>query len=159
MGTNYYRTPTINELETRRNRLMSRIRRMELTVESVNNDFTVGDPSKFDNWSPWDEFSDSVKVHLGKRSMGWKFLWNFNDNKYFKDKESLLKFIRSGRIVDEYGNEMNQEKFIDMALSWGKEDGYDSETYCLEYPERRTSWSKPERYVDGLRISDSTNFS
>jgi hypothetical protein len=132
---------------------------MELTVESVNNDFTVGDPSKFDNWSPWDEFSDSVKVHLGKRSMGWKFLWNFNDNKYFKDKESLLKFIRSGRIVDEYGNEMNQEKFIDMALSWGKEDGYDSETYCLEYPERRTSWSKPERYVDGLRISDSTNFS
>ena len=159
MGTNYYRTPTINELETRRNRLMSRIRRMELTVESVNNDFTVGDPSKFDNWSPWDEFSDSVKVHLGKRSMGWKFLWNFNDNKYFKDKESLLKFIRSGRIVDEYGNEMNQEKFIDIALSWGKEDGYDSETYCLEYPERRTSWSKPERYVDGLRISDSTNFS
>ena len=159
MGTNYYRTPTINELETRRNRLMSRIRRMELTVESVNNDFTVGDPSKFDNWSPWDEFSDSVKVHLGKRSMGWKFLWNFNDGKYFKDKESLFKFIRSGRIVDEYGNEMNQEKFIDMALGWGKEDGYDNESYCLEYPERRTSWSKPERYVDGLRISDSTNFS
>ena len=159
MGTNYYRTPTINELETRRNRLMSRIRQMELTVESVSKDFTISDPNQFDNWSPWDEFSDSVKVHLGKRSMGWKFLWNFNDDKYFKDKESLFKFIRSGRIVDEYGNEMNQEKFIDMALGWGKEDGYDSESYCLEYPERRTSWSKPERYVDGLRISDSTNFS
>jgi hypothetical protein len=159
MGTNYYRIPTVNELETRRNRLMSRIRQMELNVESVSKDFTIGDPTKFDNWSPWDEFSDNVKVHLGKRSMGWKFLWNFNDDKYFKDKESLFKFIRSGRIIDEYGNEMSQEKFIVMALSWGKEDGYDIESYYLEYPERRTSWSKPERYVDGLRISDSTNFS
>jgi len=159
MGTNYYRSPTLNELETRKNRLMSRIRQMELNVESVNNNFRIDGTDQFQNLSPWDEFTDNVKVHLGKRSMGWKFLWNFNDDKYFKDKESLFKFIRSGRIVDEYGNEMNQEKFIDMALSWGKEDGYDIESYSLEYPERRTYWSKPERCVDGLRISDSTNFS
>jgi len=159
MGTNFYRIPTVNELEARRNRLMSRIRQMELTVESVNKNFKIGVTDQFENWSPWDEFSDNVKVHLGKRSMGWKFLWNFNEDKYFKDKESLLEFIRSGRIVDEYGDEINQEKFIDMALDWGKEDGYDIESYYLEYPERRNSWSRPERYVDGLRISDSINFS
>jgi hypothetical protein len=159
MGTNFYRIPSVNELETRRNRLMARVRRMELSASSVNSNFAIENPEVFEDWTPWDEFSDSVKVHLGKRSMGWKFLWNFNDDKYFKDKESLFKFIRSGRIVDEYGNEMNQEKFIDMALSWGKEDGYDIESYSLEYPERRTYWSKPERCVDGLRISDSTNFS
>jgi hypothetical protein len=138
---------------------MSRVRQMELTVESVNKNFTIGVTDQFENWSPWDEFSDNVKVHLGKRSMGWKFLWNFNEDKFFNDKESLFEFIRSGRIIDEYGNELSQDEFIEMALSWGQEDGFDVESYYLEYPERRASWSKPERYVDGLRISDSTNFS
>jgi hypothetical protein len=51
------------------------------------------------------------------------------------------------------------DEFIEMALSWGQEDGFDVESYYLEYPEHRNSWSKPERYVDGLRISDSVNFS
>ena len=159
MGTNYYRVPTVNELESRKNRLMSRVRQMELTVESVNKNFTIGVTDQFENWSPWDEFTDNVKVHLGKRSMGWKFLWNFNEDKFFNDKESLLEFIRSGRIIDEYGNELIMDEFIEMALSWGQEDGFDVESYYLEYPEHRNSWSKPERYVDGLRISDSVNFS
>ena len=79
MGTNYYRSPTLNELETRKNRLMSRIRQMELNVESVNNNFRIDGTDQFQNLSPWDEFTDNVKVHLGKRSMGWKFLWNFNE--------------------------------------------------------------------------------
>jgi hypothetical protein len=91
--------------------------------------------------------------------MGWKFLWNFNEDKFFNDKESLFEFIRSGSIIDEYGDELNQYEFIEMALSWGQEDGFDAESYYLEYPEHRNSWSKPERYVDGLRISDSVNFS
>jgi hypothetical protein len=98
MGTNYYRSPTLNELETRKNRLMSRIRQMELNVESVNNNFRIDGTDQFQNLSPWDEFTDNVKVHLGKRSVGWKFLWNFNEDKFFKDKESLLEFIKSGRV-------------------------------------------------------------
>jgi hypothetical protein len=158
MGTNYYRSPTLNELETRKNRLMSRIRQMELNVESVNNNFRIDGTDQFRNLSPWDEFTDNVKVHLGKRSMGWKFLWNFNEDKFFKDKESLLEFIKSGRILDEYGDELSQDEFIEMSFSWGQEDGFDSESYYLEYPESRNSWSKPERYVDGLRISDSIDF-
>ena len=47
MGTNFYRIPTVNELETRRNRLMSRIRQMELTVESVNKNFKIGVTDQF----------------------------------------------------------------------------------------------------------------
>ena len=158
MGTNYYRSPTLNELETRKNRLMSRIRQMELNVESVNKDFRIDGTDQFQNLSPWDEFTDNVKVHLGKRSVGWKFLWNFNEDKFFKDKESLLEFIKSGRILDEYGDELSQDEFIEMSFSWGQEDGFDSESYYLEYPESRNSLSKPERYVDGLRISDSIDF-
>jgi len=49
---------------------------------------------------------------LGKRSSGWKFLWNWNDSKYYKTKEELFEFIRSGRVVNEYGDQMDQEEFI-----------------------------------------------
>jgi hypothetical protein len=71
MGTNFYRIPSVNELETRRNRLMARVRRMELSASSVNSNFAIENPEVFEDWTPWDEFSDSVRVHLGKRSMGW----------------------------------------------------------------------------------------
>lgn len=160
MGTNFYRIPSVNELETRRNRLMARIRRMELSPSSVNSNFAIEKPEVFENWTPWDEFTDGLKVHLGKRSMGWKFLWNFNNRQYWNDKKTLVEFVRSGRIVDEYGAEMDQDEFIEMAFSWGQEDGYDMVTYYLQHPELRRPWDKKEElYVDGLRVSESTDFS
>ena len=55
---------------------------------------------EWDSISPWEEFLDGTNVHLGKRSSGWKFLWNWNDSKYYKTKEELFEFIRSGRVVD-----------------------------------------------------------
>jgi hypothetical protein len=74
--------------------------------------------------------------------MGWKFCWNFHKEKYYKDKESLLNFIRSGRVMDEYGEEMNVEEFITMALEWGQPNGLVA-----------------DKEVDGLRVSSSTEFS
>jgi len=46
-----------------------------------------------------------------------------------------------------------------MSLSWGEDDGWDLETYYKENPTHRSPYGKPERYVDGLRISDSVDFS
>ena len=47
-----------------------------------------------------------------------------------------------------------------MAFSWGQEDGYDMVTYYLQHPELRRPWDKKEElYVDGLRVSESTDFS
>ena len=112
--------------------------------------------------SPWEEFLEGTNIHLGKRSAGWKFLWNWNDSKYYKNKEELFEFIRSGRVVDEYGKLMDQEEFIQMALSWGQEDGWDIETYYKEHPDHRMSFfsnEKHEEYIDGLRVSPSTEFS
>jgi len=92
--------------------------------------------------------------------MGWKFLWNFNNRQYWNDKKTLVEFVKSGRIVDEYGVEMDQDEFIEMAFSWGQEDGYDMVTYYLQHPELRRPWDKKEElYVDGLRVSESTDFS
>ena len=79
MGTNYYRIPTAEEMEERRIRLQARVIGLKLTPDLVERGFAyIDDPS--DEWtrlSPWDEFLDGARVHLGKRSGGWKFLWNW----------------------------------------------------------------------------------
>jgi hypothetical protein len=81
-------------------------------------------------------------------NFGWKFCWNFHDNRYYKDKESLLEFICSGRVVDEYGEECDVEEFITMALEWGQPDGLpaDVESYY-------------DKEIDGLWVSSSIAFS
>ena len=160
MGTNFYRIPSLLEMTEKRELLEKRFAEMKMTSENIGREFNI---IPIDNeWgydSPWTEFIDGTKVHLGKRSGGWKFLWNFNNDKYYKDKESLLEFIRSGRIVNEYSEEFDVEEFISMSLSWGENDGWDSETYYKENPTHKSSYMKPERYVNGLRISDSVDFS
>ena len=161
MGTNYYRVPQGHEMIKREQKFRIRINEMDsVNAGQIGRGFRSISVGEWDYMSPWDEFLDGTNIHLGKRSIGWKFLWNWNDSKYYKTKEELFKFIKSGRVVDEYGELMDQEEFIQMALSWGQEDGWDIETYHKENPERNV-WGhcKHEEYLDGLRVSTSTEFS
>lgn len=165
MGTNYYRIPTVSEIEERKNRLQSRIRTMPITPDVIENNFGYIDNPK-DEWeqlSPWGEFIEGTSIHLGKRSGGWKFCWNFHKNKYYKDKESLLNFIRTGRVVDEYGEEVDVEEFITMALEWGQPDGLVADKEYFDSTNHHSWMSNPSAYydkeVDGLRVSSSTEFS
>lgn len=163
MGTNYYRIPKTSETIERFQKLHVAIQDLDLVSPSdtLNEFRNIQDPD--DEWSmmnPWDRFVNGLKVHLGKRSSGWKFLWNWNSRKYYANKEELLKYIRSGRVVNEYGELQDTEEFIQMALDWGKENGYDLETYQKNHPEHRRHWytEKHEEYIDGLRVSTSTDF-
>jgi hypothetical protein len=112
--------------------------------------------------TPWDEFVDDLSVHLGKRSSGWKFLWNFHDNAHYTNKEELLDYVRTGRIVDEYGMEIDPEEFLKMALEWGQPDGaVFNEEYEKKKPNIGRFFHGPEHYdldIDGLRVSKSTDF-
>jgi hypothetical protein len=96
--------------------------------------------------------------------MGWKFCWNFHKEKYYSNKEELLDFIRSGRVVNEYGEEQDVEEFITMALEWGEPDGM-----VVDQNYRREQRLKgmgsffddpkyDDRIVDGLRVSSSNDF-
>lgn len=93
------------------------------------------------------------EIHLGKRSCGWKFLWNPNIIKYHdgyidpetKDyidvvkydyvypltKQGITDFCNRKDIIiyDEYGEQFNPEEFLEMAFSWGQPDGYTGKTY------------------------------
>lgn len=165
MGTNYYRVPKVEDINRRRQKLNIRLQDMDLWDPSlIQNAYRFIDNSE-DEWSrlnPWDEFTNNISVHLGKRSSGWKFCWNFHNGKYYNTKNELLNFIREGRVVDEYGNSIEVEEFIKMALDWGQPDGMVANKEYFdknEYP----SWINCEFYydkdIDGLRVSSSTEFS
>jgi len=104
-----------------------------------------------------------MNIHLGKRSGGWKFCWNFHNGKYYNTKEELLKFIRKGRVVNEYGEQIDVEEFIEMSLNWGQPDGMVADKEYFDKTEHHRWMSNPEDYydkeIDGLRVSSSTEFS
>lgn len=163
MGTNFYRIPTVEEMEERRVRLQRRIEKMELTASNVERGFNtieIGD-WEFDN--PWSEFTKDTSVHLGKRSGGWRFCWNFHKNKFYSSKQELIEFVKSGRVVNEYGEELTADEFLEMAFNWCP-DGIIVNQEYFEKNEGYRSWmSNPADYydleVDGLRVSSSVEFS
>lgn len=107
---------------------------------------------------------DAIKggvVHLGKRSTGWKFLWNSNafvkrnfhyeNGEYISDPSTLMYlypltkqgihdfiFRDDVLIYDEYHERQDKEEFFNMALSWGygEEEGWDAGSYETEHHER-----------------------
>lgn len=162
MGTNYYRIPTAAEMEKRKQLLQTQVRGLDVSPAAISQGFTYDNPKGFDRYSPWDIFTEDVEVHLGKRSGGWKFCWNFHNDKYYNDKESLEMFVKSGRVINEYGEEISPDEFLKMAYEWCT-DGWDNQKYYEERPQDRIAWidysKHMDRYVDGLRISSSTEFS
>jgi len=163
MGTNYYRIPKSPEIVARHQKLSDQVARLDLwNISKVSRNFSEQKNDSYDYQNAWDEFIEDMNVHLGKRSMGWKFCWNFHKNKFYSNKEELLSFIRSGRVINEYGELQDTEEFINMALTWC-EDGLDNQTYYETNPSKKVHWipsSKyDDKYVDGLRISSSTDFS
>ena len=148
MGTNYYIK-----------KYMTPEQKKEV-IDAINND-------------QYDEARDIMNevkdIHIGKRSAGWKFLWDANEFKYFEPtKESLIEWLKSGQIIDEYDQEFTFDEFWNDCLNgfWG---GYDAITYEKDYP-KRSYWRKNisqfhgipvtngEFYIDNLRFSVSTDF-
>jgi hypothetical protein len=166
MGTNYYRIPKAEEMEARKQTLIGFVNNLDLSPENIESGFKFISPRKDWEWfSPWEMFLEDTNIHLGKRSSGWKFCWNFHNNKYYSNKEELLNFIRSGRVVDEYGEEQDVNEFILMALNWGEPNGLvvNEEYRKSERVKGHGSfWLDSEKYddliIDGLRVSSSTDF-
>jgi hypothetical protein len=166
MGTNYYRIPKAEEMEARKQTLIGFVNNLDLSPENIKSGFKFISPRKDWEWfSPWEMFLEDTNIHLGKRSSGWKFCWNFHNNKYYFNKEELLNFIRSGRVVDEYGEEQDVNEFILMALNWGEPNGLvvNEEYRKSERVKGHGSfWLDSEKYddliIDGLRVSSSTDF-
>ena len=111
-------------------------------------------------------------VHIGKSSGGWKFLFNWNNCKYYDlTKDSIINFLSSNVIVNEYGEEIALEAFLELVKS--KEQGIDNTEYYEKdgkiydflidcyYPSELNKYhpKNHEFYADGWRFSTSVDFS
>ena len=162
MGTNFYRIPTESEMIERKARLAKMVADLDISPLSICQGFTYDNPDGFDRYSPWDIFTENIEVHLGKRSMGWKFCWNFHNNMHYSNKESLESFVRSGRVIDEYGTEISPDEFLEMAYSWCTDGLAVNAEYEAEQRKRGGHTWGPSHYdreIEGLRVSSSTSFS
>ena len=157
MSTNYYRIPTETEMIKRRETLSKRASELDISHTNISNGFETIIGTK----NMWDKFRADTYVHLGKSSAGWKFLWNFHDNKYYFDKDSLFEFIRDGRVINEYGQLIPNEEFIQMALNHEPNGKIINKEYFLDNGDG-SIFEDPKYYdkvIDGLRVSAFTEFS
>ena len=135
MGTNFY--ARIIPKEEDKQRLIDAIN---------NNQYDIIENLTSELYGRRDNYSGvGNEIHLGKRSCGWKFLWNPNvitvwdgeacdyayNYVYPLTKEGITNFVMREDviIIDEYGETQNPKEFLEMAFSWGEPDGYTSKTY------------------------------
>lgn len=154
MSTNYYlkRIPTKEEIEQCHQLLDNR----KIDTDDVYND-DYGAPCLENVLSSMTE-----KIHLGKYSGGWRFLFRTNQNLYEKSIFSCIDYlthcIESGlwRICDEYGETISISDFEQLVKkSLG---GITIEDYYKKHPEERR-WSDygPQQEIaqDGSRWWDA----
>jgi hypothetical protein len=162
MGTNYYikQKPLVNDV----NRLVSLI---EDTLDNQDVNYQeIKDlvDELYDERTPFN--LNGRVIHIGKNSIGWKFLWNPNiieipnynytdngkkitvtsstyDKVYELTKESIREFIMRPEniLVDEYGDIQDKEEFLDWAFN---KDGLDSESYAEKYKDESRHSEYPE---------------
>lgn len=141
MGTNYYARilPTLEEKEN-----------LKKLIDS--DDFYAIEKEVQRLYGESTEYDKGAEIHLGKRSGGWKFLFNPNYERYYKlTKEGLKEFLNKPNVIiySEYFNSGNgimeytddpdevtgeeylwtPQQFLDMAFNWGQPDGWDGESY------------------------------
>lgn len=170
MGTNFY--ARIIPKEDEKNELINKI---------VNNKFDEIEDLASELYGKRDQYTRKGNViHLGKRSCGWKFLWNPNVIKYWDShmdpktkeyvsvvkydyvypltKQGITEFVMRDDVIitDEYGEQQDPKEFLEMAFSWGQPDGYTGKTYEESHKEdscyRNYYWSK--KYQRGMHTQE-----
>lgn len=156
MGTNYY--ARILPKHERKKELIKAIEQNQFSVVTNLTQELYGYRSTYD---------EGAVIHLGKRSGGWKFLWNPNVRRRYVDKdkwkaEYLYPLTKKGisdflhredvMIVSEYfcdeipieeqdkDDHPTADEFLDMAFNWCA-DGYDSKSYRSVSPNRLPPYS------------------
>ena len=134
MGTNYYARIIPSEKDKQK------------LIDAINNDkFDVIEGIALEMYGVRSEYTGKGSViHLGRRSGGWKFLWNPNVIKvwdsdaceyahnyvYPLTKEGIINFVMREDVIitDEYDEIQNPKEFLEMAFNWYK-DGLDGKEY------------------------------
>ena len=99
------------------------------------------------------------EIHLGKRSGGWQFLWDYHDGVYFQPTlYSIKEFLSQDGIViyNEYGEVFTLEQFINEEAGPSL---YKNENHTNESDDEFINWDDYYFTNDGLRFSKFEDFS
>lgn len=109
--------------------------------------------------------AEDKKIHLGKRSHGWQFLWDYHKGKYYQDNlESIKDFLnnKDGYVINEYGDKFTPDEFIEdiKASLYKDKDHMDLREYQShsENGPRLYKWWECEYQKNGLRFSLHENY-
>lgn len=105
-------------------------------------------------------FEKKSKIHVGKSSCGWKFLFDANNFQYYdKNEESVWKWLKDNEsdLYNEYGEKISFDDFKEMVES--KQNGMDYMNYQIKYNEPDPYLTISDYYIGNLRFSSSTDFS
>lgn len=143
MGTNFYA------------RIIPKEEDKQKLIDAINNNqYNVIEDLASELYGDRNEYTHKGNViHLGKRSGGWKFLWNPNVIRYSSDdyldenkqyicvykydyvypltKQGITDFCNREDVIitDEYGIIYDPKDFLKMAFSWGEPNGLTSKEY------------------------------
>lgn len=86
---------------------------------------------------------NNERVHIGKRSGGWKFLFNHNNWRYYGwTKDSIMHFLsQCDYIENEYHDRLTPEQFWEEYIENFK-DGVDGEDYAKREYEDAVKYDK-----------------
>lgn len=112
------------------------------------------------------ELEKETDVHLGKRSYGWQFLWDYHKGElYGASLKSIKKYLndRNGWIQNEYGERFSVDEFFEEINDclYKDEKHCDAHQYHLNHPEEPLYYNINEHEFqskDGLRFSYDENF-
>lgn len=124
MGTNFYARIIPKEEDIKR-------------VHRIIDGYLTGNTLEIDD----DILKDAVqKIHLGKRSSGWQFLWQANPKYYQDNLESIKEFLSQDDVIiyNEYEERFTLEKFLNKEIG-----------YCL--------YNNPEYFMNGRQYVEKHN--
>lgn len=168
MGTNFYKVLKPKYTKKQKAEINKKINEQTKKLKEYFNDNDYIDKYDIEDYHKMLNELQPVKVHLGKRSWGWQFLWNHNNEKYYeKTLESIKKFLEedNGFIIDEYGERFTTDQFLNLEI--GEAMYNDPERFIngIQHDadgEHTYSWLKCSDYEfttdEGLRFSTSTEF-
>lgn len=57
------------------------------------------------------------KIHLGKSSMGWPFLLQWNGGEFYTNWEEMKEWLKGKKIKNEYDEKVSRKQFIQWVES------------------------------------------
>lgn len=113
MGTNFY---AIQPLSKKKREKINNI------ISEFLSKLTENSSDTNNLWNLYKERVDNEiqePIHLGKRSAGWQFLWDYHNGRYYTSTlEGIKNFLKDKVIIDEYDNKYTLDEFLDDQIGY-----------------------------------------